>query len=87
MVVWACPKTDESVEEDSFYRHWAYETEQLLGNEQRVNAHPVYGLLRKLRFKENYLFSFAEIEKMVGLLFMRTIKIVWLSIISLDNYF
>ena len=53
-----------------FYRHWAYETEQLLGNEQRVNAHPVYGLLRKLRFKENYLFSFAEIEKMVGLLFM-----------------
>ncbi len=53
-----------------FYRKWAKETEQLLGNDKRVDAHPLYGRLRRLRYKENYLFSYAELDKMMGLLFM-----------------
>ena len=53
-----------------FYRKWAQETEQLLGNDKHVDAHPLYGRLRRLRYKENYLFSYAEIDKMMGLLFM-----------------
>ena len=53
-----------------YYRQWAKETEQLLGNDKRVEAHPLYGRLRKLRYKENYLFSYSEIDKMLGLLFI-----------------
>ena len=53
-----------------FYRSWAKEAEALLYQDAKVDAHPVYGKLRRLRYKENYLFSYAEIDKMFGLLFM-----------------
>ena len=52
-----------------FYRGWAEETEANL-NEVWVNAHPVYGKLRQLRYKENFLYSYEEMDKMLGLLFM-----------------
>ena len=32
-----------------FYRGWALEAEQMLGDEAKINAHPVYGKLRRLR--------------------------------------
>ena len=38
-----------------FYRSWAKETESNLKNDNWVNAHPVYGRLRQLRYKENFL--------------------------------
>ncbi len=53
-----------------FYRSWAEEAEAMLGDENKINAHPVYGKLRKLRYKENFLYSYEEIDKMLGLLFM-----------------
>ena len=53
-----------------FYRTWAAEAEQLLDNEAAVNTHPVYGRLRQLRYKEDFLYSHYEIYKMLGLLFM-----------------
>jgi hypothetical protein len=53
-----------------FYRSWAKEAEAMLGDENKINAHPVYGKLRKLRYKENFLYSYEEIDKMLGLLFM-----------------
>jgi len=53
-----------------FYRPWAEEAERLLGNEAAINAHPVYGRLRQLRYKKNYLFSYDEIDKMLGLLYV-----------------
>jgi hypothetical protein len=53
-----------------FYRSWAKEAEAMLGDENKINAHPVYGRLRKLRYKENFLYSYEEIDKMLGLLFM-----------------
>lgn len=53
-----------------FYRSWAKEAEAMMGDEARINAHPVYGKMRQLRNKENYLYSYAEIDKMFGLLFM-----------------
>ena len=52
-----------------FYRGWAEEAEANL-NEGWVNAHPVYGKLRQLRYKENFLYSYEEMDKMLGLLFM-----------------
>ena len=53
-----------------FYRSWAKETESNLKNDNWVNAHPVYGRLRQLRYKENFLYSYEEIDKMLGLLLM-----------------
>lgn len=53
-----------------FYRAWATEAEAMMKDEARVNAHPLYGKLRKLRYKEDFLYSYEEIDKMFGLLFM-----------------
>lgn len=53
-----------------FYRDWANEAEALMRDEAQMNAHPVYGKLRKLRYKEDFLYSYEEIDKMFGLLFM-----------------
>ena len=57
-----------------FYRSWAEEAEVLMKDEAKVNAHPVYGNLRQLRYKENFLYSYEEIDKMLGLLFMNNQK-------------
>lgn len=53
-----------------FYRNWAKEAEALMKDEAKINAHPVYGKLRKMRYKENFLFSYEEMDKMFGLLLM-----------------
>lgn len=53
-----------------FYRGWAKEAEALMKDESQMNAHPVYGKLRQLRYKESFLYSYEEIDKMFGLLFM-----------------
>ena len=52
-----------------FYRQWAKEAETMLGDEAKINAHPVYGRLRQLRYKENFLYNYEEVDKMFGLLF------------------
>ena len=53
-----------------FYRNWAKEMEVMMKDETQINTHPVYGRLRQLRYKENFLYSYEEIEKMFGLLLM-----------------
>ena len=53
-----------------FYRGWAEEAETLMADEAKMNAHPVYGKLRQLRYKENFLYNYEEMDKMLGLLLM-----------------
>lgn len=53
-----------------FYRSWAQEAEQLLYRDGQVDQHPVYGKLRQIRFKNDFLYSYDEIDKMLGLLFV-----------------
>lgn len=53
-----------------FYRGWAEEMESLVKDEAKVNAHPVYGKLRQLRYKDSFLYNYEEIDKMFGLLLM-----------------
>ena len=54
-----------------FYSDWATQTLALLGNEKAINAHPVYGKLRRYREKkEDFLFSDREMDQMVGKLFV-----------------
>jgi len=53
-----------------FYRFWAKEAEAMMKDEATINAHPIYGKLRQLRYKDNFLYNYDEIDKMFGLLFM-----------------
>ncbi len=53
-----------------FYSDWAKEAEAMMSDEAKINAHPVYGKLRQLRYKDSFLYSYEEIDKMFGLLFM-----------------
>ena len=53
-----------------FYRSWTKEAEAMMKDEAKVNSHSVYGRLRQLRYKENFLYSYDEIDKMFGLLLM-----------------
>lgn len=66
----AARKQIDLLKKSLFYRAWAEEAGLLLGSEVAVNSHPEYGQKRRLRYRENYLFSYAEIDKMLGLLFM-----------------
>ena len=40
-----------------FYREWALETLQLLGNEEAIAHHPEYGRLRQMAYKNDFYFS------------------------------
>ena len=57
-----------------FYRPWATRTLSLLGNEQQINQHPVYGWLRQVRLQDDFLFSEQEVDKICGQLFMHNSK-------------
>ena len=57
-----------------FYHSWAEEMEAMIKDEAKVNSHPVYGRLRQLRYKENFLYSYEEMDKMLGLLLMNNTK-------------
>ena len=53
-----------------FYCNWAEEAERCLGKDAMIDRHPVWGRLRQLRFKNDFLFSYDEKEKIFGLLLM-----------------
>ena len=53
-----------------FYRPWAQQALAMLGNEEQINAHPLYGTLRQYRLEDDFLFSEDELDKICGQLFM-----------------
>lgn len=53
-----------------FYSSWAKEAETYLGNEQKINSHPRWGVLRKKRYKDDFFYNINELDKMLGLLYM-----------------
>jgi hypothetical protein len=66
----AAKKHIQKLKESLFYRTWAKEAESLLYNDKRINTHPVYGKIRAIRFRQNQLFNYLEIDNMFGSLFM-----------------
>ena len=52
-----------------FYRDWANETLQLLGNEKAIAKHPEYGHLRQFAYDENFYFSDHVTPEMLQSLF------------------
>ena len=60
------------LEKTIFYRKWAQRTMALLGNEQAINAHPVYGYMRQVRLTDDLLFSEQELDKICGQLMAKS---------------
>ena len=58
------------LEKTVFYRPWAQRTLAMLGDENTINAHPLYGTMRQYRLQEDFLFSDRELDKICGRLFM-----------------
>ncbi|MBQ6965481.1 MAG: hypothetical protein IJP82_07325 [Bacteroidaceae bacterium] len=54
-----------------FYKRWADETMRLLGNEDAINNHPVYGQMRRFQLEKDFLFSEQEIDKVMGQLVLQ----------------
>ena len=53
-----------------FYSSWAKDAEQYLGQEEKINSHPVWGRLRQLRTKEEGLYSYQQMSPILGGLFL-----------------
>ena len=60
----------QMLEKTIFYRPWAQRTMAMLGNEDAINSHPLYGMLRQYRLQEDFLFSERELDKICGQLFV-----------------
>ena len=70
----AAKKHIDLLKKSLFYRQWAKEAETFLGNDGKVDAHPVWGKLRQYRYKDNFLYEYSEMDKMLGLLFVNNPK-------------
>lgn len=57
------------LKETLFYSQWARMAETYLGNDAAVDAHPVWGRLRKLRFKSSFFANYYEMDKMLAILY------------------
>ena len=58
------------LEKTLFYRKWAQEILAMMNDEAQINAHPLYGYLRKVRLTDEVLFSEREMDKFCGKLFL-----------------
>jgi hypothetical protein len=57
-----------------FYSGWAKDAETYLYKESKINSHPVWGKLRSYRYKNDFLYNYNEMDKMLGLLFVNNPK-------------
>ncbi len=57
-----------ALQQTLFYRKWATQAMGFLGNDRRIEQHAEWGWLRKARYTEDFLFSDAEMDNMLGLL-------------------
>ncbi len=63
-------KNIDLLKQSLFYRDWAIKTEAMLGDEMAISHDPELGKARRMRFKKDMIYSYDEIEKMMGLLFI-----------------
>lgn len=54
-----------------FYKDWAVQAEKCLYDEARVESNPEWSRLRQLRLQNDFLYSFPEMDKMLGQLVLR----------------
>ncbi len=59
------------LENTTFYSKWAKRNLELINDPVAIDAHPLYGMLRKRMIDEDYLFSEGELDKTLGQLFIK----------------
>lgn len=63
-------KNIDLLKQSLFYRDWAEKAEAMLGNDTAISHDPNLGRVRRMRFKSEMIYSYDEIDKMMGLLFV-----------------
>lgn len=51
-----------------YYDDWAHQAEKLLGNDSAVEAHPVYGPLRRSAFSKEAFYDYSQLDKILAML-------------------
>jgi len=59
------------LENTLFYRKWAKETRSYLYNEDKINAHPEWGEIRRFQTQVDFLFSGTEKDMMLAVFFQQ----------------
>jgi hypothetical protein len=59
----------EQLSKTIFYRKWAREAMQYLGDDARIEEHPVYGKIRRIRYRDEMLFSPQGLNAMLDVLY------------------
>jgi len=54
------------LEKTLFYRKWAEEARTYLWNERKISGNKIYAYLRSARLQDDFLFSWQEMDKMLG---------------------
>ncbi len=63
-------KNIDLLKQSLYYSDWAKEAEAMLGNDVAISHDPDLGRARRMRFKNDMIYSYDEIDKMMGLLFI-----------------
>lgn len=53
-----------------FYSEWARSAETLLGNDAAVEAHPVYGPMRRNAFRKEAFYDYSQLDKILAMLLL-----------------
>ncbi len=56
------------LEHSLFYRKWAKNAQALLADTALIDLHPVWSEKRRLRFKQDMLYDYRQVHKMLGML-------------------
>lgn len=52
-----------------FYRKWAEDARQYLRNDAAIDANPIYAYLKSVRYQEDFLYFYPEMDKMLAILY------------------
>lgn len=75
-------KNIDLLKQSLFYHDWAVKMEAMLGNDTAISHDPDLGRARRMRFKTEMIYSYDEIDKMMGLLFINNPDNKWRSTTS-----
>lgn len=64
----AAKKYIDMLSHSLYYSNWAREVKAIIGNEQAIDNHSDYGEMRRLRFKQELLYDYGNLDKIFGLL-------------------
>ena len=59
----------DMLEHSLFYRGWARDTKEMIKDEARVAADPVYAYIRQVRFKDDFITVYDSLDMMMAILY------------------